>query len=178
MIDPVYLPSLDSSEKIETASVLRNGYGYISINTAKYPFNITAFRRALAFALDKQAISDEIWNGLSVPLDSCVPAVNPFSCEGLLPYTYYAGNVELGNQVLDTAGFEISNITGFRLLPNGDPFDVLVEPSQSSNIAIDVGEKTAETLRALMLMQHRNQQISMNIKVEYPQCSIMTFTLR
>ena len=84
MIDPTHLATLEADEDIEIAPTLRNGYGYISINTAKYPLNITAFRRALAFALDKQAISDDAWDGLSQPLDSCVPVINPFSCEGKL----------------------------------------------------------------------------------------------
>ena len=149
MIDPSLLPALQSLENIEVDNVWRNGYGYLTIKTDKYPFNITEFRRALAFAIDKQAISEDVWDGLSSPLDSCVPAVNPFSCEGLLPYTYYEANVELGNQLLDAAGFEISNVTGFRLRANGDPFDVLIEVPQSSNIAIEVGEMTAEALRAL-----------------------------
>ena len=65
---------------------------------AKYPFYITAFRRALDFTPDKEAISDEVWEGLSQPLDPPVPATKPFPIEGLLPYTYYEANVALGNR--------------------------------------------------------------------------------
>ncbi|MGY5853675.1 MAG: ABC transporter substrate-binding protein, partial [Candidatus Thorarchaeota archaeon] len=79
MVDPTHLPTLEAAENIEIENVLRNGYGYVTINTAKNPFNYTAFRRAIAFALDKQAISDDAWDGLSEPQDSCVPKVNPFS---------------------------------------------------------------------------------------------------
>jgi peptide/nickel transport system substrate-binding protein len=149
MVDPTHLPTLEDADNIEVANVRRNGYGYVTIKTDKYPFNITDFRRALAFALDKQAISDDAWDGLSDPQDSCVPVVNPFSCEGLLPYTYYEANVELGNAMLDAAGFTIDPVTNYRLAPNGDPFDVLVECAQSSNIAIEVGQKVADALTAL-----------------------------
>ena len=45
MIDPQYLEELEEAEHIEIANAIRNGYGYITINCAKYPFNITAFRR-------------------------------------------------------------------------------------------------------------------------------------
>ena len=105
MVDPSFLPSLEASENIATANVLRNGYGYVTINTAKYPLNITALRRALAFALDKEAISEDVWDGFSLPQDSVIPAVNPFTVEGQLPYTYYEAKVVLGNQLLDEAGF-------------------------------------------------------------------------
>ncbi len=149
MINPTYLPMFEASEFIEISNVLRNGYGYIAINCAKYPFNITEFRRALAFALDKQAISDDVWDGLSVPLDSCIPMINPFSCEGHLDYNYYEANVEHGNQLLDDLGMVIDPISGFRLTPNGDPFDVLIECALSSNIAIEVGQKIADALTAL-----------------------------
>ncbi len=149
MVDPAFLASLQASENIDIVNVLRNGYGYMSINTAKNPFNYTDFRRAIAFALDKQAISDDAWDGLSEPQDSCVAKVNPFSCEGLLPYTYYEANVELGNQMLDDLGMVIDPISGYRLTPNGDAFDILVECSQSSNIAIEVGQKVADALTEL-----------------------------
>ncbi len=151
-IDPAYLPSLQAADNIEVTNVLRNGYGYVTINTAKYPLNVTAFRRALAFAIDKERISDQVWDGLSEPLDSCVPKVNPFSCEGLLPYTYYEANVAQGNQLLDAAGFADVDMDGFREAPDGSDFDILVECSQSSNIAIQVGEVVADALTALHVL--------------------------
>ena len=149
MVDPTHLATLQAAEGIDVANVRRNGYGYVVLKTDKYPFNITDFRRAIAFALDKQAISDDAWDGLSDPQDSCVPVVNPFSCEGLLPYTYYEANVEYGNALLDAAGFAQDPITGLRNAPNGEPFDVLVECAQTSNVAIEVGEKVADALVAL-----------------------------
>ncbi len=148
-VDPSYLSALEAVENIETARLLRNGYGYVTLNTVKNPLNYTLFRRALAFALDKEAISRDVWDGLSEPLDSCVPKVNPFSCEGHLPYTYYEGNVELGNRLLDEAGFEIDPVTGFRNDPHGNPFDVKVECPESSQIAIGVGQEVVDALEAL-----------------------------
>ncbi len=149
MVDPSFLDTLLEAEDIDVANVLRNGYGYLTINTAKYPYNITAFRRALAFALDKEAISDDVWDGLSVPQDSVVAQVNPFSIEGQLPYTYYESNVVLGNELLDRAGFIDIDEDGFREAPDGSDFDVLVECSSSSGIAIEVGELTEAALKAM-----------------------------
>jgi len=148
-IDPAFLDTLVEAENIEVVNVLRNGYGYVSINCAKYPLNITAFRRAVAFATDKEAISDDVWEGLSEPQDSCVPKTNPFTIEGQLPYTYYEANVALGNDLLDAAGFDIDPATGFRTAPDGSAFDILVECAQSSNIAIEVGVVVSDALIAL-----------------------------
>jgi len=148
-LDPTYLETLLEAENIQVDSILRNGYGYVTINCDKYPLNITAFRRALAFATDKEAISDDVWDGLSQPLDSCVPATNPFSIEGQLPYTYYEANVALGNDMLDAAGFLIPEGEEFRRAPDGSAFDILVECAQSSNIAIEVGVVIADALAAL-----------------------------
>ncbi|MDF1539420.1 MAG: ABC transporter substrate-binding protein [Candidatus Thorarchaeota archaeon] len=149
MIDPVFLETLLEAENIDVANVLRNGYGYITINCDKYPFNITAFRRAFAFALDKEAISDDAWDGLSVPQDSVVSQVNPFSIEGMLPYTYYESNVALGNQLLDDAGFYDIDEDGIREAPDGSTLDVVIEVTSSSNIAIEVGSLAADALVAL-----------------------------
>ncbi len=151
MVDPMFLDTLVESENIDVANVLRNGYGYMVINCDKYPFNITAFRRALAFALDKEAISDDVWGGLSVPQDSVIPQVNPMSIEGQLPYTYYESNVVEGNELLDAAGFIDVDDDGYREAPDGSDFDVLVECAQSSNIAIEVGQLAAAALTELSI---------------------------
>ncbi len=150
-VDPSYFDELVAAEDIEVATALRNGYGYVTINTAKYPYNLTAFRRALAFALDKQAISEEVFENHSVSQDSCVPQANPFSIEGQLPYTYYEPNVVLGNQLLNDAGFTIDPVSGFRRAPDGSPFDVLIECAASSSIAIEVSETVAYALTALSI---------------------------
>ncbi len=149
MVDPAFLDTLTEAANIEVANVLRNGYGYLTINCAKFPLNITSFRRAFAFALDKEAITDDVWDGLSVPQDSVVPRVNPGSIEGQLPYNYYESNIALGNQLLDAAGFLDVDEDGFREAPDGTAFDILVECAQSSTVAIEVGAKAAEALQAL-----------------------------
>ncbi|MFW9976340.1 MAG: ABC transporter substrate-binding protein [Candidatus Thorarchaeota archaeon] len=151
MVSPMFLDTLTEAENIEVANVLRNGHGYLTINTAKYPYNITAFRRAFAFALDKEAISDDVLDGLSVPQDSYVPQINPASIEGQLPYTYYEANPALGNILLDDAGFMDVDFDGVREAPNGEDFRVHIEVASTSNIALGVGQKAAEALTALSI---------------------------
>jgi ABC-type transport system substrate-binding protein len=145
-LDPVFLPQFEGVDYIDVENVQRNGYGYLTINCAKYPFNITAFRRAIAFAMDKERISDDIWEGLASPLDSCVPAVNPFSIEGQLPYTYYEADTVTANALLNAAGFLDDDEDGVREAPDGSDFDVTIECSQDSNIALQCGQVMAECL--------------------------------
>ncbi|MHA1929297.1 MAG: ABC transporter substrate-binding protein [Candidatus Thorarchaeota archaeon] len=151
MVDPTFLATLLEAEDIDVANVQRNGYGHLIINTQKYPLNNTELRRALAFALDKEGISDTAWDGLSQPLDSPVPMVNPYTIEGQLPYTYYEANVALGNQLLDAAGFAIDGVTGFRTGPNGDPFDIVIECDQNANIAIESCQYAVDALDAMSI---------------------------
>ncbi|MCK5301633.1 MAG: hypothetical protein KAJ96_00705 [Candidatus Thorarchaeota archaeon] len=149
MVDPQYLEILEEAANIDTARVQRNGFGFMTINTAKYPLNITALRRAMAFATDKVAISDDIWEGLADPQDGPLPAVNPWTIEGTLDYTYYEENIVLGNQLLDAAGFVIPEGETWRRAPDGSEFDINVECAISSDIAIQVGTKFAEALVSL-----------------------------
>ncbi|MHA1908620.1 MAG: ABC transporter substrate-binding protein [Candidatus Thorarchaeota archaeon] len=150
-LDSETVDELTESENIEIAQSLRNGYGYMTINTGKYPLNETALRRAIAFALDKEAISREVWSNQAEPLDSPIPKCNPFSIDGTLGYSYYSADSEEGNRLLDEAGFLVDSSTGFRTAPDGSAFHIDVETAESSDIAIDVGEFTQEALRSIYI---------------------------
>jgi peptide/nickel transport system substrate-binding protein len=151
MIDPSFIGSLEAAENIETSATLRNGYGFFTINCAKYPFSITAFRRAIAFAFDKEAISEDIWNGFSVPLDSCIPLINPFSIEGQLPYSYHNASIALANSLLDAAGFADINLDGYRESPDGSDLNVLIEYPETSSLAMEISHALEESLQALQV---------------------------
>ncbi|TFG04578.1 hypothetical protein EU538_12155, partial [Candidatus Thorarchaeota archaeon] len=148
-IDPSYLPHLDASEHIEIITKLRNGYGYLTINCRKYPLNITALRRAAAFAFDKELVSTDVWDGLAVPQDSVVPQVNPFSIEGQLPYSYYEADVDMANTLLDEAGFLDIDSDDYREAPNGSDFVIKIETASSSSIAIETGNIMEDALQAI-----------------------------
>ncbi len=149
MVDPVFYNALNEAEDIEVSTTPKNGYGYLVINCAKYPLNITAFRRAFALALDKQQISDDVWGGLASPLDSVIPRTSPYSFEDQLASTYYEANVPLGRQLLQSAGFIDVDADGYREAPDGSNFNVKIECAVSSSIAIQVSGFAADALNAL-----------------------------
>ncbi|MFW9787260.1 MAG: ABC transporter substrate-binding protein [Candidatus Thorarchaeota archaeon] len=148
--DPVHLEALDLDPDIDIFSALRNGYGHITINTRDYPLNISAFRRAFAYAFDKTAVTSEIMDGFSQEQDSLVPYPNSWCIEDDMPYHYYTAQVATGNAILDAAGFTIDPGTGYRLAPDGSPFDVVIEYASSSpEIAGGTAQIGVDALRAL-----------------------------
>ncbi len=148
-IDPTYIDTLEADADIEVVEHLRNGYGKFIINCDKFPLNITEFRRAFAFALDKNNVSDIVFEGETIPIDSPIPEVNPWSIEGNLPYSYYDKNTSRANQVLDSAGF--ANIDGdiWREAPNGSDFTVNIEYAPTSSISAEICTVAKDSLRAV-----------------------------
>ncbi|MFW9981522.1 MAG: ABC transporter substrate-binding protein [Candidatus Thorarchaeota archaeon] len=109
----------------------RYGNGYLVINCAKYPFNISGFRRAFAYAFNK-TLASEVQDGFSTEHDSVIPLPSKWCYEDGLPWHYYSAQADLGNSILDSLGFTIDEGTGFRLAPDDSPFDIIINhfPSQ------------------------------------------------
>ncbi|MCK5239508.1 MAG: hypothetical protein KAR33_08180 [Candidatus Thorarchaeota archaeon] len=148
-VKPQILDGFGLPEELEIATSLRNGYDYITINCNKYPLNESSFRRAFAFALDKQRIVDDVWDGLAAPQDSCIPDANLWSSEGLLDFTYYESDIDRGNTILDQAGFSDIDGDSIREAPNGSEIHVFLELVSSSSQAAETGEIALDALQAL-----------------------------
>jgi len=125
-VSPDFVSELQETENINVSTTPESGYVSLSINTEKYPFNYTRFRRALAFAIDKKAVAQEVWAGYARALDSCVSATNPYSIEGELNFSYYDADIKRANKLLNDTGFLDVDGDGYREDPNGDDFDVVV----------------------------------------------------
>jgi ABC-type transport system substrate-binding protein len=121
-----YLDQLDDAEDVELTRIPKNGFGLLNIDCEKYPLNITAFRRALAFALDKESLCQEVWGELAQPHDSCVPSVNHLSNNDQMEGMYYGANLEIAKDLLDDAGFIDIDSDGFREAPNGSKLEISV----------------------------------------------------
>ncbi|MGY5881909.1 MAG: ABC transporter substrate-binding protein [Candidatus Thorarchaeota archaeon] len=127
--DPVFLETFDADPDIDIFSALRNGYGHIDINCRDYPLNISGLRRAFAFAFDKTRVTNEVMDGFSIEHDSLVPYPNGWCVEDQFDWHYYTAQPDIGNQILDELNFTIDSETGFRLAPDGTPFDIVFEYS-------------------------------------------------
>ncbi|MCK5239507.1 MAG: hypothetical protein KAR33_08175 [Candidatus Thorarchaeota archaeon] len=134
---------------IDVSTTLRNGFGYFIINCAKYPLNITAFRRAFAYAIDKEYISDIVWDGLAEPLDTCLPMVNPMTYEPLRDYDYHQSNMSMANALLDDAGFIDIDSDGYREAPDGSNLTIDLATFQSSDIGQQICQHASGILEEL-----------------------------
>ena len=119
-LDPAFLDQLYDAEDVEIIDILRFGYGIIEINCEKYPMNITNFRRALAFALDKHRIIEDGWLGLAELLDCHIPRQHPASIEDEMDYHYYDENIMEGARLLELEGFIDSDGDGWLEGPGPD----------------------------------------------------------
>lgn len=152
-------PTLDADPDIELSSILRNGYGQITINCRDAPLNWTALRRAFAFAYDKTEVQSDIFQGYSQLQDSLVPIVNSeFSIEDELPYHYYNPEIAIGNQLLNDSGFAFDPVSGYRNDPNGNPIHIEIAYSAFSSTAGGCAQIGIDALRALGISAETNQE--------------------
>ena len=112
-IDLKLLPQLQDVEHVELSESLQMGYGEIVMNCGKYPMNITNFRRAFAYAVDKKKIVDEVWEGFAMPLDCNIPRQHPASIENEIAFHYYYPNILEGARLLEVSGFEDTDEDGW-----------------------------------------------------------------
>jgi ABC-type transport system substrate-binding protein len=112
-IDTTYYNQLNSTENVEVTESLENGYTFLSLNCDKYPLNISNFRRALAFAIDKNRIVNESYANLAQPLDVVVPLQNPFSIEKKLNTSYYNHDFISALELLESSGFNDTDEDGW-----------------------------------------------------------------
>jgi ABC-type transport system substrate-binding protein len=125
--DPVHLADINANPDIDVFTAVRNGYGHFTINCRDYPLNISGLRRAIAYALDKESHKELVMDCFSRTHDSLVPYPMDWCIEDELEWHYYTAQPDIGNAILDDLGFTIDPGTGFRLAPDGSPFDIVVE---------------------------------------------------
>ena len=105
-IDPAYLDLIVDNPNIKIVYTDRRGFGHISFNTRKFPVNMAAFRRAIAWAIDKYKVCEEAWAGFARPIDLPVPPVlGEWSWEDKAPYHYYDSDPEKAREELASVGF-------------------------------------------------------------------------
>jgi peptide/nickel transport system substrate-binding protein len=79
-IESGYLEDLRANPNIRIYSSLKSGYRYLGFNLRKAPMNDAAFRRAVAYLVDKDFIVQRILHTEGCRLDTVVPPTNPQYC--------------------------------------------------------------------------------------------------
>ncbi|UCG02520.1 MAG: hypothetical protein JSW11_00720 [Candidatus Heimdallarchaeota archaeon] len=90
-------------------------YRTFILNCERFPTNITAYRRAMAFSMDKYKATEEIVGDLGTPLDSYIPpALTEWEVESVLETRFYDADYISGNASLEIAGFKDLDDDGWR----------------------------------------------------------------
>lgn len=110
---------------------------YLAINytyddpTFQLVTNDLRFRQAVNYAIDRDEIIDSIYFGL---------AAEPT----WIPSEY---NLDRANELLDEMGMDQRDSDGWRLAPNGETFDILIEVAQMAPDFVPVAELMAEYMQ-------------------------------
>lgn len=110
-----YLVPLVNNPDIQVTFTPSVRYRAITLNCDRFPTNITAFRRAIAFGFDKYRANTECIGGIGQPQDSYIPLISTeWSVEAALPVHFYEADYISGNQSLHNAGFRDVDGDGWR----------------------------------------------------------------
>lgn len=96
-------------------------------------FNTQEFKVALSHAIDREEMNELVFNGVGVArnAEGYVPR-SPFYREDLA-FAYADLDVEKANQLLDEVGLDERGSDGFRLGPDGGPFQVNITATTNQN---------------------------------------------
>jgi peptide/nickel transport system substrate-binding protein len=122
-LSPVYLPSVESAPGVRVVSfpsAVKFTFLMITLDTEKYPYNITNFRMALADAINYSEIFSSVSGPYGVPYVGPISPGLPYYNPGNLPpYSY---NPSQAISLLAGLGFQLSLPNGTTVNPNGPIF--------------------------------------------------------
>ena len=136
-VAPTFISTINAAQNTFIYYHPGSGYGFMQFNTyptQNAPFNITAFRQALNYAVDKTYIASVIDQGYVVPGDSIIPLSDSIWHNFSLPQYNY--NPALTEQM-------IANITGMKEVNGvwqyfGKPVKANIEITTSSSNPLGV----------------------------------------
>ncbi|MFW9935531.1 MAG: ABC transporter substrate-binding protein [Candidatus Thorarchaeota archaeon] len=97
---------LSFNSAIEISSELGYAYRQFTLQCQRFPTNITGYRRALAYSLDKYRVVEKSTGGYATPQDTAIPLSNPlYACENLSNGLFYTQDIAAANASLEAAHF-------------------------------------------------------------------------
>jgi peptide/nickel transport system substrate-binding protein len=101
-IPPIQVSELDADPNVEVMNETGFRTIYFGFNCNAEPFNDVRVRQAISYAIDKNAIIDNLLRGLATYPSGIESTVIAYSAQDLDPYTY---NVEKAKALLADAGY-------------------------------------------------------------------------
>ncbi|MFX0013276.1 MAG: ABC transporter substrate-binding protein [Promethearchaeota archaeon] len=101
-----YLAALVRDQNIDVTFTPSVRYRALTLNCEKFPLNITAFRRAMAFGFDKYRANVECIGGVGQPQDGHIPiSATEWEIDSEVSNHFYEADFASGNASLENAGF-------------------------------------------------------------------------
>lgn len=159
-------PTSDSSFVSFNLNKARNAEGKPFVEPFKSRwFNNNKFRQAIAYAIDRQAMTNNIYRGLGAPQHSPIPVTSPFYLspeEGLKTYNY---DPEKAKQLLLEAGFKYNT--------EGELLD-----AEGNRVEFTLLASAGNKVRELMATQINQDLAELGIKVNPQFLSFNTYVER
>jgi peptide/nickel transport system substrate-binding protein len=140
-VPPQQIAQLEASDDIVLAQVPGNDYWYLALNNDREPFDDVDVRRAIAFALNIDDITEAAKFDAATPNETAIPE----SSFWYLDYAPFGYDVDQAQQLLDDAG--VSGLTIDLMVTNEFPETVTaaqVIASQLAEVGIEVEIRTED----------------------------------
>ncbi len=140
-LPPQQVESLKSDDTLETGVVPSNDYWYFAANQAKAPFDDPKVRQALAYGIDREAITEAAKFGLATVNQTAIPETSKWYYD-YAPYSYDPDKAE---QLLEEAGVDDLSID--MMVTNEYPETIQaaqVMASQLGEIGVDLKIRTED----------------------------------
>ncbi|MFC7548083.1 ABC transporter substrate-binding protein [Plantactinospora sp. GCM10030261] len=141
-LPPQQVPALSESDDITVQRVPSSDYWYLALNQARKPYSDVNVRRAIAFALDREAITKAAKFGLATVNQTAIPRSSE---TWYYDYAPYNRNLDQARQLLGQAG--VSGLTMDLMVTSEYPETVTaaqVIAAQLKEIGITVNIRTLD----------------------------------
>ncbi len=141
-VPPQQIESLQDDGSVELQTTPSVDYWYLSMNYARAPFDNRDVRRAIAYAVDREAVAEAAWFGAAQPNQTAIPEDSFFSSD----HAPFRPDPDQARQLLEQAGVQTPLTMGLMVT---DEFPETVTAaqviaSQLEPIGIDVQIETLD----------------------------------
>lgn len=109
------VPDLEAIPGVSVTSELGIIYRQFTLNCQRFPTNVTGYRVAMAYALDKIAVCESSTGGYAQPMDGAIPIpITRWTYEDQITSHFYSQDIASANASLDAALFRDLDGDGWR----------------------------------------------------------------
>ena len=139
--------ALEGDPNIEVVAGQQGGFDEIAINGGAaegqpHPALLDVeVRRAIAHAIDRPAVIEDLWFGLASPLETMSPSADPKWIPEIPEENQLTYDPDRANQILDDAGYMDTDGDGIREMPDGtNPIVIRHAVNTDGDLAGSIGD--------------------------------------